>query len=404
MKVIHVQYAMPPAGNAAYRLHEAMRQAGIESGVLTIESSANKDFLSILPHTKTYYIKKALNAIYKKVCRSGLKKDAYFYSTMPFLSCGISYHKVIKEADVVYLHWVAGASLSKKDFLLLAQPGKPIIFFMHDMWTFTGGCHHSFDCNRYYQDCKGCKMFSSHTYSPHSQLLLKQEIFSKYPNIHFISPSKWMAERAIHSAALQGKEVYNIPNLIDENIFKPIDKTIVRSILNLPQDKHIITFGCVGGTKNPYKGWKYLRDAVNRLTLSNILIIVYGSGYNQQTVDEIKYPIVFMGNILDETKLSLISNASDVFVTPSLCENYSLVILEHILCGTPVVAFNCTGIPELVQTGQTGYLAKFKDTEDLARGIEKMIQYPIKITGWENYSSQDIVCQHLKLIEKITQI
>ena len=195
--------------------------------------------------------------------------------------------------------------------------------------------------------------------------------------------------------------------MIDETIFKPIDKKVVRQILNLPQDRIIITFGCVAGQDNPYKGWKYLEEAINRIDLDNILIVVYGSGYNQETVDNTKYPIRFLGRVYDDTMLSLICNASDLFVTPSLCENFSLVILENILCGTPVVGFDTTGIPELVKTGQTGYLAKFKDSDDLAKGIRSILNKEITFDMGQyrsSYSSRNIIESHIKLINQYLKI
>lgn len=105
--------------------------------------------------------------------------------------------------------------------------------------------------------------------------------------------------------------------------------------------------------------------------------------------------------------LSLICNASDLFVTPSLCENFSLVILENILCGTPVVGFDTTGIPELVKTGQTGYLAKFKDSDDLAKGIRSILNKEITFDMGQyrsSYSSRNIIESHIKLINQYLKI
>ena len=165
---------------------------------------------------------------------------------------------------------------------------------------------------------------------------------------------------------MRNKTIYNIPNVIDEDVFKPIEKKVARMILNLPIDATIITFGCIAGQGNPFKGWSYLESAINKTNIDNALIVVYGSGYNQETVDKVKYPIKFLGRVYDDIMLSLISNVGDVFVTPSLCENYSLTILESILCGTPVVGFDTTGVPELVKTGETGYERGVPYTESAA--------------------------------------
>ena len=188
---------------------------------------------------------------------------------------------------------------------------------------------------------------------------------------------------------------------MNENVFKPMDKSVVMDRLNLPQDKKILTFGCQAGQNNPFKGWYYLEKAINKIKRDDVLILIYGSDYHQETVDCVKYPIRFMGRINDENMLALICNAADIFVTPSLCENYSLAILENILCQTPVVGFNTTGIPELVINDDTGYLAKFKDVDDLAKGIEVMLDNKPSFEFRKKYSSKIIVEQHLKLINKV---
>ena len=61
--------------------------------------------------------------------------------------------------------------------------------------------------------------------------------------------------------------------------------------MNLPKGKKLITFGCQAGTNNRFKGWEYLRDAINSLDIDNIELVVYGSEYNKQTEEELKYPI-----------------------------------------------------------------------------------------------------------------
>lgn len=390
---------MTPAGNAAYRLHQAMREAGIDSQMLCLKDAPSKEHSQVVPKTFTLQMRNGVNALWRKVRKYGLRPGSYFYSNLPLMGNGVASHSLVKSADVVYLHWIAGGSTAMSDIAAIAEMGKPVFVFMHDMWPITGGCHHSFDCTGYQDGCLRCHMFSCNANGAHQQLLRKQAVYSKYPNIHFVAPGQWLYERAQRALILQGKALHHIPNLLDENIFRKIDKAEARKRLNLPQDKTLITFGCTGGTRNPFKGWSYLRDVINATSLSDVEIVIYGSGYNEQTEREIKYPIHFLGKLNDEVLLSLVCNASNLYVTPSLAENYSLAVVENLVVGTPVVAFDNTGNVELVKTGETGYLARYKDTDDLRRGIEEMIQYPITVQGWENYSSKDIVDMHVYMIK-----
>lgn len=400
MKVVHVQASMGYSGNAAYRLSSAMRKNGIDSWVLNLAPSAEKDYSYIVPQKEKSVISRGIDFIVKYFRKKGHKAECYFYTPLPYIGYNIVQHPLVRDADAIYIHWVSGL-LTINNIEDVAQTGKPVIIFMHDTWFFTGGCHHTMGCDRYEYDCKNCPMFEKSKTSVGKQLKSKESLFSKYKNIHFVSPSKWMADLARKSKAIDGSRVFHIPNVVDEACFKPLEKRVARYILNLPDDKKVITFGCIAGQGNPFKGWQYLEEAINKLDLDNVEILIYGSGYNQETVDKVKYPIHFLGRINDDIMLSLICNATDVFVTPSLCESFSLVILENLRCGTPCVGFNTTAIPELLQTGKTGYLARFKDSNDLANGIIQMIEHPIKVCVSKELDADCIVNRHIELIKRI---
>lgn len=406
MKVVHIQTGMPLAGNAAYRLHKALMSIGIGSSIVTYMPAPKKNNVYSIPKSSNLFLKKIINYIYNKLFHNiskSIKPEAYFYSPLPICNKHLSNNKLIKEADAIYVHTINGGFLGISDFEDLARTGKPIFFFMHDMWTFTGGCHHSFECEQYQNGCKQCAMFNKNSKFAKKQNAAKEKVFNKYDNIHFISPSKWMQERAIKSNILKNKNIYHISNIVDEKIFKPLDTNTAREILNLPKDKKLITFGCQAGTKNRFKGWEYLRDAINSLDIDNLELVIYGSEYNKQTEDELKYPIHFLGALNDETMLSLVCNATDVFVSPSLAESFGLTLLENTLCGTPVVAFDCTAIPEIVNINPNGYLASYKDHISLAYGIKQQLNSK-KSTDGITYSSKSIAFQHKELIERLTNI
>lgn len=398
MKVLHIQTAMTSAGNAAFRLHTAMCKQGIDSTVLTLQPSVKRNNVINLKQTPQMYLMRRLVGLYQKRKMRYKKIDSYSFSLLPV----ITFHNVIpylKDVDAVYLHWIAAGFLSARDIENIARSCKKVIFFMHDMWTMTGGCHHSFSCKEYLNGCKYCPMFKGDNQTAKYEADKKRSLFNKYDNLIFISPSNWMKSCAENSYILKGKPIYSISNVVDEFIFKPYDKKVAKQILNLPLNKHIITFGCQAGVINKFKGFDYLRDAINQTDLKDILLLVYGSDYNQRIIDELKFPIHFLGPINDEYTLSLICNASDLFVSPSLAESFGLTFLENTLCGTPVVGFNCTAVPELVQTGNNGYLARLEDADDLKNGIESILTNKVKLSFSNLYSSENIVKEHLRLLE-----
>ena len=394
---------MSLAGNAAYRLHKAMLKVGINSSVLICMPTISREKVYTIDKNIVYYIRKVANYLLRKVFDNSSKKllpGSYFYSSLPLISKNIAKNKFIQKADVIYIHSINGGFLGLKDFEELAQTGKKIIFFMHDMWTFTGGCHHSFDCIQYQTGCSSCPMFNNKMRYSSKQNAQKEKLFNKYPNLIFISPSRWMYDCALKSTILAKKEVFVIPNVVDESVFKPLETKVAKEILNLPLDKKIITFGCQAGTKNKFKGWDYLKDAINSLNEEDLELLIYGSDYNQETENELKYPVHFLGTITEEIVLSLICNATDVFVSPSLAESFGLTLLENTLCGTPIVAFDCTAIPEMVKMNPHGFLARYKDSESLANCIRKALTVE-KTKSFLDYSSEGIVNKHLELLNKI---
>lgn len=397
MKVLHIQYRMPPSGNACFRLHTAMRKNGIDSSVLNIENSIQRNDVYGHPMGMSWFLKKSAKYLHRRIVERQFASDGYLYTQMPIVGDSITRDPLVQNADVIYFHWIAGV-ITFNELRHLAKTGKPIIFFMHDMWDFTGGCHCSFQCDGYQNGCRECYILKTDLSSKY--LSEKKKLYSQFDNIIFFTPSDWLRECAIRSFALSGKKVFTVNNIIDETIFKPCDKTVSRKILNLPEGKKIVTYGCQGGTSTAHKGWIYLQKAINLLNIDDIHILIYGSDYRKDIQEQVKYPVTFLGPVFDETKLSLICNATDVFVSPSLSESYGLTLMENILCGTPVVAFDNTAIGEIVKTGINGYLSKNKDPEDLAKGIKYVLENNLKNILDNGYSSDALVRQHMDILRK----
>ena len=389
---------MSISGNAAYRLSCYMRKEGIDSSVLNINSGPDLKNVYLHRHKKQNVFISAINKINRTYKLRGKKADSYYYSPFPLLGHNIHKNRIVVEADIIYIHWIAGI-LCISELRNLLSLGKPVIFFMHDMWNFTGGCHHSFSCNQYQTGCKECNMFIDNNV-PRKQIEILSSLLSNKKNVAFVSPSKWMANCARKSIVTKGCFVTNIANVVDVHIFKSMDRKKAKIDLGLPLDKKIITFGCQAGTQNKYKGWSYLRDSIRNLDRDDIHIVVYGSNDDEETRNQISLPMTFLGYIDDERKLATICNATDVFVSPSLAESFGLTFLENILCNTPVVGFDNTAIGEVIQHKKNGYLANNKDVVDLREGIIYLLdnKLPSHVTA---YNPSQIINQHVQLMETL---
>lgn len=273
------------------------------------------------------------------------------------------------DADIVNLHWVGGETMSIED---IGRISKPVVWTFHDMWAFCGSEHVAEDGpgarwrSGYYRDnrpsCSSGLDIDRYTWNR------KQRAW-KNP-AHIVTPSRWLAECVRQSALMKDWPVSVVPNVLDTKVFKPLDRLFSRDALNLPQDKKIVLFGAMGGGRSFNKGYDLLLDALKVLSVDqrDILCVVFGQSEPEQPPG-IPFPIKWMGHIGDDSTLALLYSAADVMIIPSRQENLPQSGTEAHACGCPVVAFNCTGLPEVVDHRITGYLAEPYKSDDLARGI-----------------------------------
>ena len=404
IKVVHLQTHLPSSGNAAFRLHKVLNESGVQSRMLSLTSdvgtSANVDNLNL----KATIFAKFNSKFHNRYNKKAIEKFGMF--SYPVLGNDISKHQFVVEADIIYIHWVLAGFLNFSGLEKLMKLGKPIIFFMHDMWAITGGCHQSFTCTNYSENCSNCQMFEDDSEKRLSikGLNKKRRLYQKYDNLHFVSPSNWLYQLAKKAVLTKEKPIFYIPNLVDTTIFKPSDKKAVRQILNLPSSDTLIGFGAIS-PKSPYKGWLYLIEALELTakteSTKNIGIVIFGSDYDIEIAKAIPFKCYFVGRLHDEYSAALVYNAIDLFMAPSLAETFGLVILESLRCGTPVVAFEIGGVPELIDHKNNGYLAKYRDSADLAEGILFCLTNLSKVDALPEFDAKLIMEQHLQLYKEI---
>lgn len=409
MNIIHISTSdkIGGAALAANRLNKAFNQEGENSKMIVLTPSTTNKYITTIAKKKKKYLAKFKLALTESIKRHLLKPNY----TISLGLCGYDLHKTkeVLEADVIYIHWTGFGFLSIKGLAKILELNKPTFIFMHDMWFITGGCHHSFECESYKTLCTRCPKIENNLFksSISRTFRLKKEYLTKYKNLHIITPSNWLANCVRQSALFKNNSISVIPNLIDTKLFKPIEKETARNILNLPKDKKIILFGAYGGKSDKYKGWSYLESAISKLKRNDIIIVLLGGEISDEEKKQLKYPIYSFGYLYDEYSTVLLYNSTDVYVTPSLAENFPNTILESLSCGTPVVGFNVGGIPDLIKHKQTGYLAEYKNDIDLANGISWILNHSNKYTKdqlhniiCDNYSQDIIIKKHKELIKK----
>lgn len=382
-KVVQIQYSTESGGCSALRLQKGFLNEGIGSSIISLQLDRylinEIKYLGNMPKLRA----RADDKLQAILTENKLKDFGLF--SYPILGTDISGEIDVKNADYIYVHWVLNGFLNIKSLQQLAKLNKPVIIIMHDMWSITGGCHYSFDCTKYIDGCDECPMFLKIKKNDFSKREFdrKLKFYSKYDNLFFVSPSKWLYELAKKAFLTKNKPVFYIPNVLDNNVFKPIKKNVAKQILNIETDAIVIAFGAVS-IDNARKGWAYLKKALEILykedELKNILVLIFGSGNNKVVADAIPFKTKFMGYLKDEMSTALVYNAADVFIVPSVADNQPTTVQESLSCGTPVVGFNVGGIPDMIRHKENGYLANYKDADDIAAGIkyclkEKLMGY-----------------------------
>jgi len=188
-----------------------------------------------------------------------------------------------------------------------------------------------------------------------------------------------LAQKAKESSLLNGFDIKSIPNPIDTRIFYPKEKSAVRHKLGLPIDKKLILFGSAN-IMDERKGVVYLLEALKKMdkelpdSKNEIEIIMFGKS-DEVFLSKIPYKVNNLGLLHGESNIAEVYSAANVFVLPSLEDNLPNTIMESLACGTPVVAFNTGGIPEMIDHQLNGYLAEFKSVDDLLKGLEFVLKH-----------------------------
>ena len=284
--------------------------------------------------------------------------------------------------DVINLHWVCSEFLSIKD---IGRLNKPLVWTMHDMWPILGSEH-------YVDDLGFKRAIEGYTKSNRSQKdsgldldrwCWKRKKKSWGKPFQLVVSSEWMRQRVSESALMHDWPITVIPNAFDLERFRPYDRKFARDILRLPQDAKIIAFGATAGINDYRKGGDLLRaslEIINKV-MPNVDLVIFGQHNPGQESIQIQNRIHWLGPITDDIALSLIYSAADVIAIPSRLDNLPLTAAEAQACGCPVVAFNATGLPDLVEHEVTGYLAQPFEVDDFARGIIWALEDPGRTAG-----------------------
>ena len=378
------------AATAGYRLHHSLRRMGIESRFwcAKLPRGFHEEGFSVLPRWSNgesilhrvqqswIYLSRKLRWRFDKWRYVQGRSKTLEKFSVPWLPRNTPFDSSILSGDVLHLHWVS-KFLDMPSFFGTLPLDHPVVWTLHDMSAFTGGCHHADGCLRFTESCGSCpQLVRGHDRDLSARVFAAKRTAVHRKNLHIVTPSRWL-ERLVRQSRIlaNASSIQTIYNGLDVRRFTPMDKATARAELGLKRDQHVVAFGAAL-LANRRKGFVEYLEAMNIVAKSAPVIgLVFGEGDFPAEASP-SFPIQRVGFLNNADEQRRVYSAADVFVLSSLGENLAQTGVEALACETPVVAFDVGGLSEYVRTGETGFLAPLSDTGELAHHIHWLLEHP----------------------------
>lgn len=417
MKIVLLNTADSGGGAAvaARRLLNALNNAGKDAKMLVRDKKTEQpNILSVNISAYQFYLNYLRFLIERVVifCCNGFSRKDLFKVSIADTGINLSDYPLVKEADIVHLHWINQGFLSLEDIKKIIGLKKPVVWTLHDMWPCTAICHHAWTCQRFRDTCGKCPFLHSQKEKDLSYRVWKKKRFMQSSAIQIVAVSSWLAEKAKESSLTCGLPVTVIPNAIDTSVFYKKDKIEIRKSLNLPLDKKIVLMGAAR-LDDPIKGFDYLKQALQVLTQkdsyrNDLFLVLFGNIRDEESLfDNLSVPYLSMGQMKDAERIADLYSAADVTVVPSFYETFGQTLIEAMACGCPAVSFNNSGQTDIIDHKQNGYLAEYLNAGDFASGISWVLEHADEISSLcmekvqKQYTESVVAAKYLSLYNRL---
>lgn len=358
------------AAKSACKFFRACRKRGIEASYLVVErNSPAADVVSPGKPAYAWHFLKRLLAY----CLQWLQRDGGVSKhSLNIFSCSFVVRE-LKKYPCVHLHWINNETISLEQ---LARIDARLVITLHDEWFYCGSEHLAMDSVRpfegYLPANKDVKWLDWDRVTWERKRRALQAIKDR---VIFTAPSSWIVNRARNSKLLGDFKIRLVPNLVDTEVFcRRADLGDLLDGRIRPRDR-IILFGAVHGKNMRLKGFDVLREALLLLSGKlggNIALVTFGGEVGADRTD-LGFRHVEVGAISDAVQLARLYSRASITVVPSFVESFGQVAAESLSCETPVVAFRCSGLTDIVSHMDSGFLAAPYSAESLCDGMHHLL-------------------------------
>lgn len=408
------------AAIVSLRLMHALRRENVDATMIVCERLTEEEHVAEAAsrrQAKLPFLSERLG-IY---LRNGFRRDTLFKIDTADAGLPLARHPLVKEADVVCVNWVNQGMLSLRGLEQILKLGKHVVWTMHDMWPFTGICHHAADCKRYKRECGNCPLLgkrSGDTDMSHTTWERKRAIYTRYAEqLHFVAVSNWLAEKARESSLIGEKgDLHVIPNAFPVPEEMPERKSRregpVRVAMGAARlDDDVKDFPCL------VRATEILR-AEHPEEADRLRLVLFGTIRKRSLLEWLEVDFEELGMVRSQEKLREIYEGCDVVISTSRYETLPGTLVEGQVYGCIPVAFDSGGQRDIVDDGVTGFLAaRGYSSEENARAIaaallralavaedaEAMAQMRARMfrSAKERFSGPSVARRYIELFESL---
>ncbi len=312
----------------------------------------------------------------------------------------------IRPDSIIHLHWMPGV-INHQSVKTLLDSGRKVVWTLHDMNPFTGGCHHAHDCEQFTQGCSNCPQARKAFRGIVSINLQRRTLERKYPNLRVVSPTTWMLDQAGRSTVFRHQQNLVIANPVNDIFFGKTNRLTAREHLGTAVETFVgavVAKDLSDANKNLTVVIRAFEEAALRTSrrLALILIGNNGASYTSKLLD-----VKWLGE-LSSKKIPEILCAADILLSGSIAESAGMTIIEGAAMGIPSVALANGGTSSLIENEKTGFL--YRDGSSLVSGVLELIEDSKRLSELgvsakahaENYRAEKVATTYIELYNSMS--